>query len=118
MYTIYFILYFQIESIRDFIQKPQNFDINLQTNMTHLLSLKSLLLVTSGSANFHISTETIDNNIESNQFKYKNVSNRKGIFQAIGELKKLQEIINEDKPEPPENEFEFFGKNVVKNFTT
>lgn len=28
-------------------------------------------------------------------------------------MKKLQEILNEDKPEPPENQFDCFGKSVA-----
>lgn len=64
-----------------------------------------------------ISTGTMNSN-ESNQFKNKNVSNRKGIFWAIGELKKLQEIINEDRPEPLENQFDCFGKSVAAQLKT
>lgn len=55
----------------------------------------------------------------------KKVSNRKGIFRAIGELKKLQEMINKDQPVPnlsfqdqEENQFDVFGKSVAAQLKT
>nr|CAI5870088.1 unnamed protein product [Callosobruchus analis] len=42
----------------------------------------------------------------------KNVSQRKGIFRAIGELKKLQEAVNRDVPEK-EDRFDVFARNVA-----
>lgn len=45
----------------------------------------------------------------------KNVSKRKGIFSAIGELKKLHEVINKDIPlaTQEEDRFDVFGKSVA-----
>lgn len=40
------------------------------------------------------------------------MSQRKGIFRAIGELKKLQEAVNRDVPEK-EDRFDVFAKNVA-----
>lgn len=104
-----------MESTQDFTKKPQDFDIQSSdqqnTDVSFAFTQESS---TSGSADLpDISTETINSNKESNQFQNKNVSNRKGIFWVIDELKKLQEIINEDKPEPPENQFDCFGKSVA-----
>ncbi|CAG5000884.1 unnamed protein product [Parnassius apollo] len=42
----------------------------------------------------------------------KNVSQRKGIFRAIGEPKKLQEAVNRDVPEK-EDRFDVFARNVA-----
>lgn len=52
---------------------------------------------------------------ESSQPVVKNVSKRKGIFRAIGELKKLQEVINREVPVPTDKEdrFDVFGKSVA-----
>lgn len=55
---------------------------------------------------------------KSMQFKNKNVSNQKGIFVETGEFNTLQEIINEDKPKPPENQFDCFGKSVAAQLKT
>lgn len=108
-----------MESTEDFTKKSQNFDIQSSDQQDSDVSFAfTRESSSSGSANLpDISTETINSN-ESNQFKNKNVSNRKGIFRAIGELKKLQEIINEDKPEPPENQFDCFGKSVAAQLKT
>lgn len=76
-----------MESTQDFTQKPQDFDIqSLDQQDFDVLFAFTQESSTSGSANLpDISTETINSNKESNQLKNKNVSNRKGIFQAIGE---------------------------------
>lgn len=109
-----------MESTQDFTQKPQDFDIQSSDQQYSDVSFAfTQESSTSGFANLpDISTETINSNKESTQFKNKNVSNRKGIFRAIGELKKLQEILNEDKPEPPENQFDCFGKSVAAQLKT
>jgi len=85
-----------MESTQDFTQKPQDFDIqSLDQQDSDVSFAFTQESSTSGSANLpNISTETINSNIESNQFKNINVSNRKRIFRAIGELKKFQEIMN------------------------
>lgn len=104
---MFYINFFRWKVLKISLKNHRILTFNLQTNRTDVSFAFTQECSTSGFANLpDISTETINSNKESTQFKNKNVSNRKGIFRAMGELKKLQEIINEDKPEPPENQFD------------
>ncbi|KAL4092339.1 hypothetical protein QTP88_026860 [Uroleucon formosanum] len=84
----------EMESTEDFTKKSQDFDIQSSDQQDSDVSFAfTRESSSSGSANLpDISTETINNN-ESNQFKNKN-------------------------PEPPENQFDCFGKSVATQLKT
>lgn len=102
-----------MESSQDFIHKPQDFNIQSSDQQNSDMSFAFTQEPTSVSANSpNISAETIYNFKEPNQFNNKNVLNQKD------KMKKLQKIINKDKPKPPKNQFDCFGKSVAAQLKT